>query len=190
MRMTKTARLRLATWANVSRRLSDKETYDMTDRPCTCHPDDNPPVPCPQKYALSECKTAPDAATVELPPLPDIEQEVYARTRTFLRNDEIVAVGQLMEVYASEAIRAAHPAPVAAPAPCPVCHGEGIVLIGDGYSVDGCPACRPAAPAPDAKDAFERWWYASKYCQVPGYPEKEWRQIAWDGWQAAMKEKP
>ena len=89
----------------------------MSDRPCTCHPDDNPPVPCPQKYALSECKTAPDAATVELPPLPDIEQEVYARTRTFLRNDEIVAVGQLMEVYASEAIRAAHPAPVAAPAP-------------------------------------------------------------------------
>lgn len=30
----------------------------MSDRPCTCHPDDNPPVPCPQKFALSECKTA------------------------------------------------------------------------------------------------------------------------------------
>lgn len=25
-------------------------------RACTCHPDDNPPVPCPQKYALSECR--------------------------------------------------------------------------------------------------------------------------------------
>jgi len=24
-------------------------------RPCTCHPYDNPPVPCPRKYALSEC---------------------------------------------------------------------------------------------------------------------------------------
>ena len=24
-------------------------------RPCTCHPDDNPPVPCPQKFAFSEC---------------------------------------------------------------------------------------------------------------------------------------
>ncbi len=23
--------------------------------PCTCHPDDNPPVPCPHKYALSDC---------------------------------------------------------------------------------------------------------------------------------------
>lgn len=30
-------------------------------RPCTCHPDDNPPVPCPQKFALSECKTAVQA---------------------------------------------------------------------------------------------------------------------------------
>jgi hypothetical protein len=26
------------------------------ERPCTCHPDDNPPVPCPHKYALSECR--------------------------------------------------------------------------------------------------------------------------------------
>ena len=29
-----------------------------TERPCTCHPDDNPPVPCPRKYALSECRKA------------------------------------------------------------------------------------------------------------------------------------
>jgi hypothetical protein len=27
-------------------------------RPCTCHPDDNPPKPCPRKYALSECRKA------------------------------------------------------------------------------------------------------------------------------------
>lgn len=25
-------------------------------RACTCHPDDNPPVPCAQQYASSECK--------------------------------------------------------------------------------------------------------------------------------------
>jgi hypothetical protein len=25
-------------------------------RACTCHPDDNPPVPCAQQYALSECR--------------------------------------------------------------------------------------------------------------------------------------
>lgn len=28
----------------------------MTDtRPCTCHPDDSPPVPCAKKYALLDC---------------------------------------------------------------------------------------------------------------------------------------
>ena len=30
----------------------------MTMQPCTCHPDDNPPVPCPQKFALTECRIA------------------------------------------------------------------------------------------------------------------------------------
>lgn len=27
-------------------------------RACTCHPDDNPPRPCPQKFALTECRAA------------------------------------------------------------------------------------------------------------------------------------
>lgn len=27
-------------------------------RPCTCNPDDSPPVPCPQKFALAECRAA------------------------------------------------------------------------------------------------------------------------------------
>jgi hypothetical protein len=31
---------------------------NIPNRPCTCHPDDNPPVPCPRKYALSECRGA------------------------------------------------------------------------------------------------------------------------------------
>lgn len=25
-------------------------------RPCTCHPNDNPPFPCARKYALSDCQ--------------------------------------------------------------------------------------------------------------------------------------
>jgi len=25
------------------------------ERPCTCHPDDNPPKPCAKQYALGEC---------------------------------------------------------------------------------------------------------------------------------------
>lgn len=34
------------------------------NRPCTCHPDDNPPQPCAQRYALTECKALaqPEAA--------------------------------------------------------------------------------------------------------------------------------
>lgn len=31
---------------------------DSKEKPCTCHPDDNPPRPCPRKYALSECRRA------------------------------------------------------------------------------------------------------------------------------------
>ena len=30
-------------------------------RSCTCHPDDNPPVPCAQRYASSECRAAKPA---------------------------------------------------------------------------------------------------------------------------------
>jgi hypothetical protein len=29
-------------------------------RMCTCHPDDNPPRPCAERYALSECRAAAD----------------------------------------------------------------------------------------------------------------------------------
>jgi chromosome segregation ATPase len=28
---------------------------DSDPRPCTCHPDDRPPVPCPGKFSLTEC---------------------------------------------------------------------------------------------------------------------------------------
>jgi len=34
-------------------------------RPCTCHPDDNPPIPCAQKYALSECRPEPTETQIE-----------------------------------------------------------------------------------------------------------------------------
>ena len=27
-------------------------------RQCTCHPDDNPPIPCARKYALRDCRVA------------------------------------------------------------------------------------------------------------------------------------
>jgi hypothetical protein len=31
---------------------------EPAERPCTCHPDDNPPQPCAKRYALAECKAA------------------------------------------------------------------------------------------------------------------------------------
>ena len=36
------------------------------DRPCTCHPDDNPPRPCPKRYALNECKDFAERGAAEL----------------------------------------------------------------------------------------------------------------------------
>lgn len=38
------------------------EVVERVMRPCTCHPADNPPVPCAKKYALGECTAkAPEA---------------------------------------------------------------------------------------------------------------------------------
>ena len=30
----------------------------MDERPCTCHPDDRPPIPCTKQYALLDCLRA------------------------------------------------------------------------------------------------------------------------------------
>jgi len=37
-------------------------------RECTCHPDDNPPRPCPQKFALSECRAAAGLVSMKIKP--------------------------------------------------------------------------------------------------------------------------
>lgn len=38
---------------------------EVLPRPCTCHPDDKPPRPCPRKYALTECRQAHDPTLTE-----------------------------------------------------------------------------------------------------------------------------
>lgn len=38
----------------------------------------------------------------------------------------------------------------------------------------------------DSREAFEAWWYASKYAQVV-IPSQPAMQVAWDGWQAATE---
>jgi hypothetical protein len=35
----------------------DEQTEAVADtRPCTCHPADNPPVPCPRQFAVKDCR--------------------------------------------------------------------------------------------------------------------------------------
>lgn len=48
--------------------LTNEGRLRLTARPCTCHPDDNPPRPCPQKYALSECRRAAGEKSEDMPP--------------------------------------------------------------------------------------------------------------------------
>ncbi len=39
--------------------MENDNTAQVADpRSCTCHPDDEPPVPCPRKYALTHCRAA------------------------------------------------------------------------------------------------------------------------------------
>ena len=41
------------------------EQTDVGTRKCTCHPDDKPPTPCPEKYAFSECVAAMQPPAVD-----------------------------------------------------------------------------------------------------------------------------
>lgn len=36
----------------------NEQTATENQRRCTCHPDDQPPQPCPQKFALTHCRAA------------------------------------------------------------------------------------------------------------------------------------
>jgi hypothetical protein len=42
-----------ARWEGAAAKAQPQDT-----RKCTCHPDDNPPRPCPRKFALTECRKA------------------------------------------------------------------------------------------------------------------------------------
>lgn len=52
-------------------------------RSCTCHPADDPPEPCAQRYATSECKRIEDLRKlVDIVYLHATESEVWPSTRT------------------------------------------------------------------------------------------------------------
>lgn len=39
--------------------MGNQSTIDVDDaKPCTCHPDDNSPTPCPHRYAFRDCVAA------------------------------------------------------------------------------------------------------------------------------------
>jgi hypothetical protein len=44
---------------------TEVEATAARERSCTCHPDDKPPNPCMQKYALTECRIAELEAEAE-----------------------------------------------------------------------------------------------------------------------------
>jgi hypothetical protein len=48
--------------SNPDRLRPDRLSVEPREQPCTCHPDDNPPVPCARKYALTECRHAAELA--------------------------------------------------------------------------------------------------------------------------------
>ena len=49
--------------AEAQRSYETRILSSLVDRSCTCHPDDNPPTPCPEKFAYSECVAASDTTT-------------------------------------------------------------------------------------------------------------------------------
>lgn len=59
---------------------------------CTCHPDDNPPVPCPSRRALTECRTAALEAM--------IAEEIRDGISTDIHFD-LVGVERVAEIIAS-----------------------------------------------------------------------------------------
>ena len=69
-------------------------------RPCTCHPDDSPPVPCARKYALSECRTASGEPT---------EAQIEAAAHEYASWNHKIVFGDegLMRRVAADMLRAA-----------------------------------------------------------------------------------
>lgn len=94
---------------------------ELVQRPCTCHPDDNPPKPCPKNYALTDCRAADHIATVSKmvsPPAVAVEPMRSALQSIVLANprtwQELAEPTSQFELWAKSIARAAlelHTAP-------------------------------------------------------------------------------
>lgn len=71
---------------------------EVTNRPCTCHPDDNPPVPCQKKYALSECRKAADEIERLRAENEELRRAMH-KGRAWVANDGIAASYQTLGQY-------------------------------------------------------------------------------------------
>lgn len=55
-------------------------------RTCTCHPDDSPPTPCAEKYALGDCELAATTDTQEVETLREGIKEIAEREQSIRDN--------------------------------------------------------------------------------------------------------
>lgn len=98
----------------------DCPAHGLPSKPqsCTCHPDDNPPRPCPRKYALTECRRAAKrSAAIKRPDLS--KMNATEDERDWWRD-------YALELEALIPLKTGH---------CPR-HGE---YIGDWCTAPGCP---------------------------------------------------
>jgi hypothetical protein len=65
--------------------MNDEAKMNPDPRRCTCHPDDDPPQPCPRKYALRDCRIAAAAARLrhiaDSVPADEVPGELHAVAR-------------------------------------------------------------------------------------------------------------
>jgi hypothetical protein len=97
----------------------------QAERSCTCHPDDNPPQPCPERYAYSECVKAapPPLAAERVALLPVIDWAAAAAQDARLKMADLPSGSETHAWFHAQAVafEAAydHAAAVAAAAPPP-----------------------------------------------------------------------
>lgn len=82
--------------------MSDTQATANEVRACTCHPSDNPPQPCPQKYALTHCHAAAIAKALRHACITEINDDMSQRgsvnrARHIERVDAMIAAAEFLE---------------------------------------------------------------------------------------------
>jgi hypothetical protein len=78
------------------------ETNTDPARPCTCHPDDNPPTPCPKQYALQDCRYVAEIIKlrVEVERLRDAAHKAISRVEPWTTHCDYRAEPNLADAVA------------------------------------------------------------------------------------------